>query len=61
MGKGIQCDGKVLWPRSVTVIDDMLFFAGNYQLSADFDNLRIETNEQNTNVNEIFLAKLDLK
>lgn len=59
--KVIQCDGKILWLRSVKVIDDMLFLSGNYQLIADFDNLRIETNEQNTNVNEIFLAKLNLK
>ena len=59
--KMIHCDGKVLWLRSVKVMDDMLLLSGNYQLRADFDNLRIETHEQNTNVNEIFLARLNLK
>ena len=56
--KVINCDGKVLWLRSINVVDDMLFISGNYQLRADFDNLRIETNEQNENINEMFLAKL---
>lgn len=58
--KVINCDGKIIWLRSVKVVGNKLFLSGNYQLRADFDNFRIETNEQNTNVNEIFLAKLNL-